>query len=77
VIEAQKLAQLLERADVHRLALDGHRGAYALGVTELDGAPALHLHVPGPRAPSRRTITVDGEAIPMIVEGGFRAPRPL
>ena len=74
----QQLAAALQRPEVHRQLLGDYRGAYALGVTRAQDRLALLLRVendvPG-HVPSQ--ITIEGEVVPVIVHGGFRAPRAL
>ena len=72
----QQLAAALQRPEIHRRVLGNYRGAYSLGVTRANGRAALSLRVDDPipgHVPSE--ILVDGEPVPVIVHGGFRAPR--
>jgi hypothetical protein len=74
------LAQAIQKPEIHRRLLGKYKGAYALGVMNApneDGA-ALLLRIEGvvpEKIPKR--ITVDGELVPVIVVGGFKAPKPL
>jgi hypothetical protein len=70
-----QLAQLTEDPETHRLIVGDDDGAYALGVT--DNPPAFLLRVE-PQAVDRfpRKVKVRGAEVPVVVEGGFRPPRP-
>ena len=72
----QQLAAALQRPEVHREVLGNYRGGYSLGVTRANGRAALLLRVEDgipDHVPSE--IFVDGEPVPVIVHGDFRAPR--
>lgn len=75
------LAEAIQRPDIHRRLLGNYRRAYALGVTcapDDDERVALLLRVEGSvpdEIPAK--IAVDGEEVPVLVEGGFKAPRRL
>ena len=75
------LAEAIQRPDVHRRLLGKYRGAYALGITcapDDDDHAALLLRVEGAiPAEIPEKIAVDGEEVPVLVEGGFNAPRRL
>ena len=73
-----EIADLIERPDVLRRILQDYCGPYSLGITEREGQPALLLRVAGER-PQRtmRTVSVDGDIVPLVVEAGFKPPRPL
>lgn len=75
------LAEAIQRPDIHRRLLGTYRGAYALGITcapDGDEGVVLLLRVEG-AVPDEipATIAVDGEEVPVLVEGGFKAPRRL
>jgi hypothetical protein len=80
-MKESNLAEAIQRPEVHRRLLGNYRGAYALGITSAPGdeqKAALLLRMEGEvpeDVPS--TLAVDGEEIPVVVEGGFTAPRPL
>jgi hypothetical protein len=75
------LANAVQRPEIHRQLLGAFRGAYALGVTQAPGNEAdaaFLLRVEGPvPAQIPKSIAVDGEDVPVIVEGNFKAPRRL
>jgi hypothetical protein len=74
------LAEAVQRPELHRRLLGKYKGAYALGVTRIANGQrcALHLRIEGPVPPEiPQKIAVDGEEVPVVVEGGFKAPRAL
>jgi hypothetical protein len=74
------LAEAIQRPELHRNLLGAYKGAYALGVTKSPHdkeRPALLLRVEGETDVFPTTIAVDGEEIPVVVVGGFTAPRRL
>ena len=74
---SEELADLLDEPETHRRIV-GHRDVpYALGVTKApSGAFAFLLRVPDPSGFPKR-VTLHGHTVPVIVEGGFRAPVPM
>jgi len=73
------LAEAIQRPEIHRKLLGDYDGAYALGITSMpeqkDGI-ALLLRIEGTVPKEIPThIAVDGEQIPVVVQGGFKAPR--
>jgi len=77
-MDIKRLNDLLERGETHRLILGNHPGPYSLGITRRAGSQeyALLLKVPDSRGfPSY--VTLDGQRIKLIVEGGFKAPMAL
>jgi hypothetical protein len=74
------LAEAIERPEIHRKLLGKYKGAYALGVTKSphDDSPALLLRIEGAVPDEFPThVAVDGEQIPVVVVGGFSAPKRL
>jgi hypothetical protein len=75
------LSEILNRPETHRIILDGYRKAYSLGVTRCQEGPeglGFLLRVEGPPPPGiPRTVTIDGWTIPVLVQGEFKAPKPL
>jgi hypothetical protein len=75
------LAEAIQRPEIQRRILGKYRGAFSLGVTSSphdDKKPALLLRLEGAvpdEVPSH--IAVDGEEVPVVVKGGFKAPKPL
>ena len=73
------LAEAIQRPEVHRSLLGDYDGAYALGITsspEGKDRVALLLRIEGTAPKEIPThIAVDGEQIPVVVQGGFRAPK--
>ena len=75
------LAEAIQKPEVHRRLLGDYKGAYALGVTSAsddDDSLALLLRIEG-AVPDEipKQIAVDGEQIPVLVVGGFKAPKRL
>ena len=76
----EKLAELAARPEVHRRLLGDYRGPYSLGVTRVpleDGEPALLLRVASEDLAQQipRELDIDGDTVPVVVDGKFRAPR--
>jgi len=75
-MRAEELADLIERPEIHRMIVGTYTGPYSLGVLSLAGqGPAFVLKVAN-AAGFPTTVTVDGHTIPVVVQGGFRAPVP-
>ncbi|HJZ54518.1 MAG TPA: hypothetical protein VKE74_06145 [Gemmataceae bacterium] len=74
-MDVDQLTHLASEPDTHRLIVGDYDGSYALGVT--GNPPAFLLRVE-PRDVGRfpKKVTIDGAEIPVIVEGGFRQPKP-
>jgi hypothetical protein len=76
-----RLTQLLEEPETHRLILEGYSGPYALGVAkhpDHEGELALRLRVRGLTAADfPEEIVLEGEPVTLLVEPDFVAPRPL
>jgi len=75
-MELQELAGLVERPDVHRRIVGDYAGPYSLGVTHSPKGPAFVLKVRDARG-FPNWVTIEGQDIPVIVQGGFLPPRPL
>jgi hypothetical protein len=79
-MDTSSLAEAIQRPEVQRELLGTYRGAFSLGVTsspEDKEKPALLLRLEGAvpdEFPSH--IAVDGEKVPVVVKGGFKAPKP-
>lgn len=72
---AAQLARLASEPRTHELIVGDYAGSYALGVT--DDPPAFLLRVePQDVGQFPRAVTLDGTEVPVVVEGGFRRPRP-
>jgi len=73
------LAEAIQRPEVHRTLLGDYDGAYALGITsspEDKDHIALLLRIEGTVPKEIPThIAVDGEQVPVVVQGGFTAPK--
>jgi hypothetical protein len=76
-----RLATLIEKPEIQQRILGDYDGGYSLGLTvhpEKNDEIAIRVRVEGQSAcdiPSE--IVLDGEAIPVIVNTGFRVPQPL
>lgn len=72
-----ELGDLLDIPATHQIIVGNRREPYSLGVTESpQKSPAFLLKIADPSGiPS--SVTINGERIPVIVQGGFRAPVPL
>lgn len=71
----EELAKLTNKPSTHQLIVGDYDGSYALGVTA--DPPAFLLRVePGDVAEFPHRVTIDGTSVPVVVEGGFRQPRP-
>ena len=76
---AQQLGKLLERSETHRLIVGNHPGPYALGVTHAPDPSqgfAFVLKIADPTGVPD-SVEIEGQRIPVIVQGGFRRPVPL
>ncbi|MBA4062960.1 MAG: hypothetical protein C0501_04490 [Isosphaera sp.] len=72
---ADQLTRLAALPRTHALIVGDYAGGYALGVT--GDPPAFLLRVePADVARFPTAVTVDGTEVPVVVEGGFRRPRP-
>lgn len=80
-MDQRHLAALIERPEVQRQLLNGYRGPFSLGITlnpwnrrelaisvQIAGSDPSHL-------PSE--VELEGETIPVVVEGDFKTPYPL
>jgi len=79
-MDAQRLARHLEQAETHRKVVGDYRGAYSLGVTAhpSGSGAALLLRIGDSAAPGvPRSVKIDDEDVPVIVQGGFKPPTPL
>jgi hypothetical protein len=78
-MNADDLAALLERSDTHRVILGKRSAPYSLGITESPDpgeGPALLLKIGDAKGfPSH--VTLSGERVRLIVQGGFKAPTPM
>jgi hypothetical protein len=78
-VDASELAPLLERSETHRLILGDYKGPYALGVgrdPDNPGAYGFILKVPTEEG-WPRSVTINGQRIPIHVQGGFQPVTPL
>ena len=74
-----ELAALLERSETHRLILGDYEGRYALGVGRDPDNPGVYgfvLKVPNEEG-WPRFVTIQGQRIPVHVQGGFQPVKPL
>ncbi|HEV8711695.1 MAG TPA: hypothetical protein VGX03_02570 [Candidatus Binatia bacterium] len=79
VMTVDQLADLLERSETHRLILGNTSGPYSLGVTlspDPDEGYAFLLKIADPKG-FPDYVTIQGLKIRLIVQGGFRTPKPL
>ena len=72
-----ELASFLHDRELHRALVADAEGPYALGVSvdPVTLRPALHLRIVGAPGRTRHTVTHRGRRVPVIVEGGYVAPR--
>jgi len=78
-MKSDELSELIEKSETHRLILGNHPGPYSLGVTTSPNpaeGSALLLKVPSSEG-FPDFVTIRGRKIRLIVEGGFKGPRPL
>jgi len=79
LMDADELADLLTRSDTHRTVLGNRQGPYSLGVTRSPDPHegfALLLKIADPNGfPTH--VNLAGKRVRLIVQGGFKAPRPL
>ncbi len=80
-MEIQRLADHIERPELHRKLLGEYGGSYSIGITTTQGGPdqpAIRVRVEG-SGPSDipSEIVLDGEPVPVIVQTEFVPPRPL
>jgi hypothetical protein len=77
-VNATELAALLQRSEIHREILGDYRGPYALGVGQDPANPGAYVFVL--KVPDEhgwpRSVTVDGQQVPVYVQGGFKQPVP-
>jgi hypothetical protein len=79
-MDISKLTELVEQPQVHQQLLGSYRGAYSLGIGKCPdtGEPCFALRVTDSNTRSfPKAITIDTETIPVLVVGGFSAPKPL
>ena len=80
-MQLDRLADLIEKPEVHRRILRGYDGGYSLGITsspEDRNKFAIRVRIEGDDVgdiPSE--IVLDGEPVPIIVNTNFTLPRPL
>lgn len=80
-MEANRLATFIEKPEVQQRILGNYEGGYSLGLTSnpsKQGNLAIRVRIESQdagRIPSE--IVLDGEAVPVIVNTGFRVPAPL
>ncbi len=81
IMDQRHLAALIEQPEVQRQVLNGYRGPFSLGITlnpwnRRELAIAVQIADSDPSSlPS--TVELEGERIRVVVEGGFKSPRPL
>jgi hypothetical protein len=72
----QQLATFIEKSEIHQKILGDYKGAYSLGVT-LNPERQLTIRVrveADDVSKFPRSILVNGEVIPIIVNTGFKPP---
>ncbi|MDQ3685180.1 MAG: hypothetical protein M3430_06195 [Acidobacteriota bacterium] len=80
-MDLPRLANLIERPEVHRTILGDYEGGYSLGLTlnpEDHNELVIRVRIEGEddsRIPSK--IVLEGETIPIIVNKKFKVPKPL
>lgn len=80
-MDEDRLATLIEKPEVQQRILGDYAGGYSLGLTSHpsgDGDLAIRVRIESQdadRIPSE--VVLDGEAIPVIVNTGFKVPVPL
>jgi hypothetical protein len=80
-MDQNRLAALIEKPEIQQQILGDYDGGYSLGLTASPsrrGDLAIRVRIESPdadRIPSE--IVLDGEAVPVIVNTGFKVPEPL
>lgn len=80
-MDEDRLATLIERPEVQQRILGEYAGGYSLGLTanpSSEGDLAIRVRIESQDAgqiPSE--VVLDGEAVPVIVNTGFKVPEPL
>ena len=80
-MKQERLADLIERPETHRLILGNYKGSYSLGLTlnpRNRSQLAIRVRIEGAnvaQVPSQ--IVLEGEAVPVVVNANFVAPKPL
>jgi len=80
-MDESRLARLIERPEIQQRILGDYDGGYSLGLTASPcnhGDLAIRVRIESrdaDRIPSE--IVLDGEAVPVIVNTGFKVPEPL
>lgn len=80
-VDIEKLTRYIELPETHRRILSGYHGAYSLGIGQDAKHGKRHVLIlrvenqPDQAFPSE--VQFDGETVPILVRGKFRAPRAL
>lgn len=76
-----RLAELIERPEVQQRILGDYEGGYSLGLTadpSHRGDFAIRVRIEARDADQiPKEVELDGEAVPVIVNTGFKVPEPL
>lgn len=76
-MDAKTLGTLAEKPEVQRRILGDYKGPYSLGVARIGNSNqkwGFRLRIEGDFRADTHTIMLEGEAVPVIITGGFRAP---
>lgn len=80
-MDADRLADLIERPEIQRQILKQYQGGYSIGLTANPQNPAglaIRVRVESPDAGQiSGHLVLDGEKIPILVHTGFKVPEPL
>lgn len=74
---SKKLQKIVENAEFHQLVVGDYKGAYSLGVTEIDKIPAILLRVETTEDEFPEAVDFNELTIPIIVQKDFVPPKPL
>jgi hypothetical protein len=80
-MDADRLADLIERPEVQRQILKQYEGGYSIGLTanpQNAAQLAIRVRVESPDAAQiPEHLILDGEKVPILVHTGFKVPEPL
>ena len=79
-MDADRLADLIERPEIQRQVLQEYEGGYSIGLTANPLNPAelaIRVRIEAPDAAQiPKHLVLDGETIPILVHTGFKLPEP-
>lgn len=80
-MDARRLATFLEQSEVQDQILNSYEGGFAMGLMPDPNNPAryaIRVRIEGnDTSLIARSITLNGEQVRVLIETGFRVPRPL